>query len=107
MSIKPARRSDQWRQELGVFQRGKFSTRSNFLDNFTVEQNVHAASVFDAGSRTRPFESDMLGILLCRNFVRGAAMVRDGLLDRRMRAIFRGAGNEQIQNRHADRKLRS
>src|SRR5439155_1245858 len=45
----------------------------------------------------------MLGILLCGNFVRGAAIVRDGLLDCRMRAVFRGARNEQIQNRHADR----
>src|SRR5439155_9130258 len=63
-----------------------------------------AASVLDAGSRTRPFRiRSMLGILLCGDFVRSAAIVRDGLLDRGMRAVFRGSRDEQVQNCHAHR----
>src|SRR5579871_831197 len=59
-------------------------------------------SVFDAGSRTRPFLiRSMLRVLTLGSFVGGATIVQDGPLDCRMRAILRRAGHEQVQNRHA------
>src|SRR5580693_5732476 len=49
-----------------------------------------AASVLDAGSRTRPFLIRSIGGFLGFHF------------ERRMRAGFRGAANEQIKNGHAN-----
>src|SRR5262252_6735169 len=61
-----------------------------------------AASVLEAGSSTRPFLiRSILRILLRRNFVCGAAIVLNWMLERRVGTVFGGASHEQVQNRHA------
>src|SRR5580704_11010379 len=58
-----------------------------------------AASVFDAGSRTRPFlTSSMRGVLL----IGGAAILGRQRLRQGMRALFGRAGDEQKEQRHSN-----
>src|SRR6266403_2484617 len=59
-----------------------------------------AASVLDAGSRTRPFLTrSMRRVLL----IRGAPIFRGHGFRHRMSAILGGAGDEQEKQRHSNR----
>src|SRR5579883_2995626 len=59
------------------------------------------ASVFDAGSRTRPFLTRSMRSVLCGNVVGSATIVARGYLRGGMLA-FAGADDEKIEQRHTD-----
>src|SRR5260221_642216 len=86
-------------------------TPTSFTNSPSSKTSI-AASVFDAGSITRPFLiSNILGVLalwnLCnwilRTAIGGSPIVRRIRLRRRMRAVARITSSQQIQNGHAHR----
>src|ERR1700730_5549793 len=93
-TIKPAASKPSASLGVAIFPAGA----SSFI--FAPSRRTsRAASVLEAGSRTRPFlTSSMRGILL----IGGAAILGRQGLGHRMGAVFMRAGDQQKQKRHAN-----